>query len=118
MTTGHGPSADDVLEALWRLQRTIEARKVSGDAGASHTARLLAKGPAACAQKFGEEAVETVIAGAAGPASALVSESADAVYHLMVLLAAHDLTLADVADELARREGRSGLAEKASRSGS
>ena len=103
------------MTVLDRLSATIAARKAAGDGEASHTARLLAKGPAKCAQKFGEEAVETVIAAARGDREELVKESADALYHLMVTLAALDLSLDDVLAELERREGVSGVAEKASR---
>ena len=102
---------------LQRLAETIAARKAAGDAEGSHTARLLAAGPAKCAQKFGEEAVEAVIAAASGGQEETVSEAADALYHLLVMLASRDLTLSDVEAELARREGVSGLAEKAARKG-
>lgn len=104
---------------LARLEATIAARRAAGDVGASHTAALLAKGRAACAQKFGEEAVEAVIAAvsldAGGDRGELVGESADALYHLLVLLAAADVPLAEVLAELERREGVSGVAEKAAR---
>jgi phosphoribosyl-ATP pyrophosphohydrolase len=99
---------------LQRLAATIEARRGADPAG-SHTARLLARGPAKCAQKFGEEAVEAVIEATRGDRDALVRESADVLYHLLVLLAAHEISLDDVLAELERREGTSGLAEKASR---
>lgn len=102
-------------DILNRLEATVAARKEAGDAGASHTAALLAKGPRAAAQKFGEEAVEAVIAAAAGDRAELVKESADTLYHLLVMLAALDLSLADVLAELERREGVSGIAEKAAR---
>ena len=101
--------------ALERLAATIAARKAAGDASASHTARLLASGPQKCAQKFGEEAVEAVIAAAAGDRDELVKESADTLFHMMVMLASHDLTIEDVLGELDRREGVSGLEEKAAR---
>lgn len=102
-------------DALTRLAATIAARKAAGDAGSSHTARLLAGGRARCAQKFGEEAVEAVIAAAAGPREDLVGEAADTLYHLLVMLAACDVDFAEVLAELERREGVSGLAEKAAR---
>lgn len=105
----------DKLDTLARLAATIRARKAAGDAENSHTARLLAKGPAKCAQKFGEEAVEAVIAAAMNDRAGLVSESADALYHLLVMLASRDVDLDDVLAELERREGVSGVAEKASR---
>lgn len=104
------------LEALARLEATIAARKAAGDAASSHTARLLAKGPAKCAQKFGEEAVEAVIAAAERDRYGLINESADTLYHLLVMLAALDVSLDEVCAELERREGVSGLVEKASRS--
>ena len=100
--------------ALERLAATIEARKGAAPE-ASYTAALLAKGAAACAKKFGEEATETVIAAASGDRSALAHEAADALYHLLVMLAAAGVPPASVAAELARREGVSGHAEKAAR---
>ncbi len=103
-------------DVLSRLEATIEARKAAGDATASHTARLLAKGPASCAQKFGEEAVETVIALVEGDREAIKAEAADALYHLMVALASRDMRLADALAVLEAREGVSGVAEKAARS--
>ena len=92
----------------------IAARK-NADAATSHTAAMLAKGPAKCAEKFGEEAVEAIIEAVRGDGDALVRESADVIYHLLVMLAAQDLSLDDVLAELERREGLSGIAEKASR---
>ncbi|MBL3568024.1 phosphoribosyl-ATP diphosphatase [Rhodovulum sp. BSW8] len=102
------------LEALARLAATVEARK-GADPDTSWTAKLFAKGPEKCAEKFGEEAVEAIIEAVRGDRVRLTSEAADVVYHLLVMLAARDVTLADVAAELARREGVSGIAEKASR---
>lgn len=102
------------MNALDRLAATIMARK-GADPEASWTARLLAQGPEACAAKFGEEAVEAVIEAVKGDRDRLTAEAADAVYHLLVMLAARDVTLADVLAELARREGLSGIAEKAAR---
>jgi phosphoribosyl-ATP pyrophosphohydrolase len=99
---------------LERLAATIAARR-GADPATSHTAALLAKGPAKCAEKFGEEAVEAIVAAAQGDRAALTAEAADALYHLLVMLAARDLTLADVLAELERREGVSGVAEKAAR---
>ena len=101
-------------DVLRRLAETVAARR-GADPASSHTAKLLARGPAKCAQKFGEEAVEAVIEAARGDRDALVSECADALYHMLVMLAARDLALDDVLAELERREGTSGLAEKASR---
>lgn len=103
------------LETLRRLEAVIAARKAEGDAASSHTARLLAKGRSKCAQKLGEEAVETAIAAAEGDREATTREGADLLYHLLVLLAAMDLSLDDVLAELERREGVSGIAEKAAR---
>ncbi len=103
-------------EILDRLFAVIADRR-GGDTSESYTARLLAEGAARIAQKLGEEAVETVIAGATGDRAAIISESADLLYHLLVLWAASGVAPGEVWAELARREGRSGLAEKHSRSG-
>lgn len=102
-------------DILGRLEATIAARKASGDTTSSHTARLLAKGPRKCAQKFGEEAVEAIIAAAADDKDELVTEGADTLYHFLVMLAAADVPLSDVLAELERREGISGVVEKAAR---
>lgn len=99
---------------LSRLAATIEARK-GADPESSWTAKLLAKGPEKCAEKFGEEAVEAIIEAVKGDRARLTAEAADVIYHLLVMLAARDVTLADVEAELSRREGQGGLAEKASR---
>jgi phosphoribosyl-ATP pyrophosphohydrolase len=103
-------------DTLERLAATIAARK-GADPGSSYTARLLADGPERCAKKFGEEAVETVIAAVSGDADAVASESADLIYHWLVLLAASGVSLDAVAAKLQAREDRSGLEEKASRGG-
>lgn len=102
------------LSPLARLAETISARK-GADPASSWTAQLFAKGPAKCAEKFGEEAVEAIIEAVRNDREALTREAADVLYHLLVMLAARDVSLGDVLAELARREGRSGLAEKASR---
>jgi phosphoribosyl-ATP pyrophosphohydrolase len=102
------------MTALHRLADTIAARK-SADPESSWTAKLLAKGPEKCAEKFGEEAVEAIIEAVKGDRAKLTAEAADVIYHLLVMLAARDVTLADVEAELARREGTSGIAEKAAR---
>ncbi|MCB2110008.1 MAG: phosphoribosyl-ATP diphosphatase [Defluviimonas sp.] len=102
------------MTTLHDLAATIEARRTAV-ADSSWTATLLAKGPEKCAEKFGEEAVEAIIEAVRGDRAKLVAEAADVLYHLLVMLAARDVTLADVEAELARREGRSGLAEKAGR---
>ena len=102
------------MSALDRLAATIAARK-SADPEGSWTAKLLARGPEKCAEKFGEEAIEAIIEAVRGDRARLTAEAADVLYHLLVMLAARDLTLADVLAELARREGTSGIAEKAAR---
>lgn len=102
------------MSALARLAATVEARK-SADPDSSWTAKLLAKGPEKCAEKFGEEAIEAIIEAVKGDRTRLTSEAADVLFHLLVMLAARDVSLADVEAELARREGISGLQEKASR---
>ncbi len=101
---------------LTRLETTILARKTAGDTGDSHTARLLAKGPEKCAEKFGEEAIEAIIEAAKGDNEKLTTEAADVLYHLLVMLAARNIPLADVLAVLEDREGTSGVAEKAGRS--
>lgn len=102
---------------LDRLFEVIAARK-GADAASSYTAKLFSKGVPACAQKLGEEAVETVIAAVSGDKKGAISESADLLYHWLVLIAALGLDPADVYAELERREGRSGLDEKATRANS
>lgn len=93
----------------------ILAARASADAGSSYTRSLLDKGVAKCAQKLGEEAVETVIAAVSGSEKDLVGEASDLLYHLMVVLRARGVSLADIHAELARRTAQSGLAEKAAR---
>ena len=100
---------------LQTLFDTIEARK-SADPDSSWTAQLLAKGPEKCAEKFGEEAVEAIIEAVKGDRAALTAEAADVLYHLMVMLASRNVSLQDVMAELDRRQSKSGLEEKASRS--
>ena len=102
------------MSAIERLAATIAARK-GADPEESWTAKLLAEGPAKCAEKLGEEAVEAVIEGVSGTPERLTAEAADVLYHLLVMLAARDVALDDVLDELARRQGVSGLEEKAAR---
>lgn len=99
---------------LDRLYATILSRR-GADPATSHSARLLSRGPAKVAQKFGEEAIECVIEGAAANPQGLVAESADVLYHLLVLWVAAGVTPDQVWAELARREGTSGIAEKAAR---
>jgi len=100
--------------SLYELEKIIAERGRSGDA-ASWTARLFAGGTEKAAKKLGEEAVETVIAAVGGDRQALVSESADLLYHWLVVLALAGVPLSDVLAELERRTARSGVAEKASR---
>ena len=100
-------------DVLARLAATIEARK-GADAGASYTAKLLAE-PSLAAKKLGEEAIEAVIAATKGDKDNLAAESADLIYHWLVVLAAAGVSLDEVAAKLEAREGVSGLAEKASR---
>ena len=102
-----------LAEVLARLSTVIESRK-GADAASSYTAGLLAD-PARAAKKLGEEAVETVIAAVQGDGAALAAESADLLYHWLVVLAAAGVDLDAVAARLEAREGRSGLDEKASR---
>jgi phosphoribosyl-ATP pyrophosphohydrolase len=101
--------------ALDRLWRVIQSRR-NADPQTSYTARLFSRGRAKIAQKLGEEAVEAVIEGVGNNPAALAGESADLLYHLLVLWAAAGISPTDVAAELARREGTSGLAEKRARS--
>lgn len=103
------------MKAFQDLQDTILARK-SADPDSSWTASLLAKGPEKCAEKFGEEAIEAIIEAVRGDRARLTAEAADVIYHLMVMLASRDVTLDDVAAELNRRAGLSGIAEKEARS--
>jgi phosphoribosyl-ATP pyrophosphohydrolase len=101
-----------ILDQLWQ---TVEQRKLAGDVASSHSARLLARGTAKVAQKFGEEAVECVIEATIGNRAATVLESADVLYHLMVVWVDAGIRPAEVWAELARRQGISGIAEKAAR---
>lgn len=101
----------DVLDTLY----TVIAGRKGADPSASYTAKLFAKGPEKITQKLGEEAVETIIAALVKGKPEIVSESADLLYHLLVLWADKGVLPADVWAELSRREGISGIAEKASR---
>jgi phosphoribosyl-ATP pyrophosphohydrolase len=101
-------------DVLQRLYDTIAARKTA-DPGSSYTARLLHEGRARIAKKMGEEAVETAIAAVGNDSDAVVAESADLIYHLLVLWVDCDVTPEEVWKKLAAREGTSGLAEKAAR---
>ena len=100
-----------VLDRLWQI---IQSRR-DADPQSSYTARLFARGRAKIAQKLGEEAIEAVIEGVGENSAALVAESADLIYHLLVLWAAAGVSPTEVAAELARREGMSGIEEKRSR---
>ena len=102
---------DDVLQ---RLYDTIAARKTA-DPGSSYTAKLLHQGRSVIAKKMGEEAVETAIAAVGNDSDAVVSESADLIYHLLVLWVDCGVEPEEVWKKLASREGTSGLAEKAAR---
>ena len=105
-----GPAAA-VLDRLW----TVVMSRRTANPSVSHSARLLSRGPAKVAQKFGEEAVECLIEAVAGNRDAVVTESADVLYHLIVLWVASDIRPEEVWEELKRREGISGIAEKAAR---
>ena len=102
------------MSILHTLESTIQSRKTA-DPSSSWTAKLLAKGPEKCAEKFGEEAIEAIIEAVKGDRAKLASEGADVLYHFLVMLAARDVPLDDVLNELARRQGLSGLDEKAAR---
>ncbi len=100
--------------SLKTLNATIQSR-IGADPDSSWTAKLLSKGPEKCAEKFGEEAVEAIIEAVKGDRDKLISEAADSIYHLLVMCAARGVNLDDIEAELARREGVSGITEKASR---
>ena len=116
LMTPFEPSAEgaspDVLNRIWGV---VEQRRVSGQAANSHSARLLARGTPKVAQKLGEEAVELVIEAMTGDRVAIIAESADVLYHLLVLWVDAQVKPDEVWAELRRREGISGIAEKASR---
>ncbi len=101
-------------DILQKLEATILARR-DADPSDSYVASLRAKGRAKMAEKLGEEAVEAIIAAVQDDKADMIGEAADVLFHLMVLLADMDLSIDDVLAELARREGLSGIAEKASR---
>ena len=103
-----------MTDTLATLTATIAARR-GADPGSSYVARLLAGGPPLAARKLGEEAIETVVAALSGDAAQLISEAADLIFHLLVLLEERGVPFADVLTELDRREGVSGIAEKAAR---
>ncbi len=99
---------------LHDLADIISAR-AKADPDSSWTAKLLARGPEKVAEKFGEEAVEAIIEAVKGDRTALTNEAADVLFHLLVMLESRQVSLTDVMGELARRQGTSGLAEKAAR---
>jgi phosphoribosyl-ATP pyrophosphohydrolase len=101
---------------LEELEQIVAAR-ASASPDDSWTAKLLAKGPEKCAEKFGEEAIEAIIEATKGDRERLTSEAADVLFHLLVMLRARDVSLAEVMTELTRRQVQSGIAEKASRQG-
>lgn len=107
-STGVSPM---VLDRLWDV---VQSRR-NADPAVSHSARLLSRGTAKVAQKFGEEAVECLIEAVAGDTEALVAESADVLYHLLVLWVSSGVHPSQIWAELERREGVSGIAEKAAR---
>lgn len=111
---GFAAPFDSDAAVLDRLFGVVESRR-GADPMVSHSARLLSRGPAKVAQKFGEEAVECVIEAVAGNRDALIAESADVLYHLVVLWVSSGVNPTDVWAELVRREGISGIAEKAAR---
>ncbi|MES0384482.1 MAG: phosphoribosyl-ATP diphosphatase [Hyphomicrobium sp.] len=104
--------SNDILECL---AATIRARRTATASGSSYTRQLLDAGPAGCAKKFGEEAIETVIAATSESEDKLKEEVADLLYHLLVLLESRSVSLEDVLSVLERRSGTSGLEEKSSR---
>jgi len=106
-----GAAAAAVLDRLW----SVVLSRRDADPAVSHSARLLSRGPAKVAQKFGEEAVECLIEAVAGNRAALIAESADVLYHLLVVWVASGVRPDEVWAELQRREGISGIAEKAAR---
>ncbi|WP_395328561.1 phosphoribosyl-ATP diphosphatase [Novosphingobium sp. BL-8H] len=111
MSTSETPPSSDTLA---RLEATIAARR-DADPASSYVAKLHAKGLGKIAQKLGEEATETIIAALSEDGKALTGEAADLIFHLMVLLGARNVPFSAVLDELDRREGVSGIAEKAAR---
>nr|WP_188789267.1 phosphoribosyl-ATP diphosphatase [Salipiger pallidus] len=104
------------MMTLEELEAVVAAR-AEASPDDSWTAKLLAKGPEKCAEKFGEEAIEAIIEAVKGDTDKLASEGADVLFHFLVMLKARGVPLSDVMNELARRQGQSGLAEKASRRG-
>ena len=114
MSSTHGNGNGNGNDTLARLAAVIESRR-AGDPDKSYVARLFQKGNDAILKKIGEEATEAVIASKSGAREAIVHETADLWFHCMVMLAWHGIPVAEVLAELERREGRSGLEEKAAR---
>ncbi len=112
MTLGN---ADKLAKILQAVSETVDARAEAGDAEASYTATLLAKGPEKTAKKLGEEAVELAIALSAQSDDEVIGETADVLFHLLVALRSRNISLDQIAETLAARQGVSGLVEKASR---
>jgi len=105
----------DKLQTLARLEAIIASRAGAADGKSSYTAGLLAAGSEKCARKFGEEAIELILASQGSDANHITAEAADVLYHLLVLLKTADISLDQVMDELNGRFKQSGLEEKASR---
>ena len=103
-----------MTDTLSKLAATIAVRR-GADPESSYVAKMLAAGPPLAARKLGEEAVETVVAALSGDAAEVTAEAADLLFHLLVLLEARNVPFAEVLAELDRREGVSGIAEKAAR---
>ncbi len=103
-----------MANVLTRLARTIESRK-GEDEAKSYAAKLFKRGPEKCAEKFGEEAIEAIIAAVKGDKQNLKEEAADVIFHLFVMLSSRGVSLDDVLEELERREGTSGIVEKQNR---
>ncbi len=114
LVSADGTAAPSGVDVMDRLFATISSRK-GADPSVSHSARLLSRGREKVAQKFGEEAVECLIEAVAGNRAALIAESADVLYHLLVLWVDADVQASEVWAELERRQGVSGIAEKAAR---
>ncbi|MBN8452736.1 phosphoribosyl-ATP diphosphatase [Accumulibacter sp.] len=104
------------MDMLHRISETLLERR-RADPETSYTAQLMSKGPDSILKKIGEECAELIMAGKEGNRLHVVWESADVLYHIMVLLAFHGLTIEDVLQEMRRREGISGIDEKKSRKG-
>lgn len=103
------------MNALEQLESII-ANRSQADPNSSWTANLLTRGRTRCAQKFGEEAIETVLAGSSGSKSQLICEASDVLYHLLVLLHANGVSMSEIMAELEHRQRQSGIEEKRSRS--